>query len=42
MPEDVIHVFGFALHPADMERAHDQAKTLKDFGGASVLQVAYV
>jgi phage-related protein len=39
MPEGVIDVFGFALHLAQMGKKHDQAKPLKGFGGASVLEV---
>lgn len=39
MPEDVVDVFGFALHLAQMGKKHDQAKPLKGFGGASVLEV---
>jgi len=39
IPEDVIDVFGFALHLAQMGKKHDQAKPLKGFGGASVLEV---
>ena len=39
MPDDVIDVFGFALHLAQMGKKHDQAKQLKGFGGASVLEV---
>jgi phage-related protein len=39
MPEDVIDVFGFALHLAQVGKKHDQAKPLKGFGGASVLEV---
>jgi phage-related protein len=39
MPEDVIDVFGFALHLAQMGKKYDQAKPLKGFGGASVLEV---
>ena len=39
MPEDVIDVFGFALHLAQIGKKHDQAKPLKGFGGASVLEV---
>ncbi len=39
MPEDVIDFFGFALHLAQMGKKHDQAKPLKGFGGASVLEV---
>ena len=36
MPSDV---FGFALHMAQSGKKHDQAKPLKGFGGASVLEV---
>ncbi len=39
MPDEVIDVFGFALHLAQMGKKHDQAKPLKGFGGASVLEV---
>jgi phage-related protein len=39
MPEDVINVFGFALHLAQTGKKHDQAKPLKGFGGAGVLEV---
>ena len=39
MPDDVVDVFGFALHLAQMGKKHDQAKPLKGFGGASVLEV---
>ena len=39
MPEDVIDVFGFALHLAQTGKKHDQAKPLKGFGGAGVLEV---
>ena len=39
MPEDVIDVFGFALHLAQMGKKHGQAKPLKGFGGSSVLEV---
>ena len=39
MPEDVIDVFGFALHLAQAGKKHDQAKPLKGFGGAGVLEV---
>ena len=36
MPDDVIDVFGFALHLAQAGKKHDQAKPLKGFGGAGV------
>jgi phage-related protein len=39
MPEDVVDVFGFALHLAQMGKKHDQAKPLKGFGGSGVLEV---
>ena len=39
MPSDVVDDFGFALHLAHLAKKHDQAKPLKGFGGASVLEV---
>jgi phage-related protein len=39
MPEDVIDVFGYALYLAQNGGKHDQAKPLKGFGSASVLEV---
>lgn len=39
MPDDVQDVFGFALHLAQVGKKHDQAKPLKGFGGAGVLEV---
>ena len=39
MPDDVIDVFGFALHLAQAGKKHDQAKPMKGFGGAGVLEV---
>jgi phage-related protein len=39
MPSDVVDVFGFALHLAQSGKKHEQAKPLKGFGGASVLEV---
>lgn len=39
MPSDVVDVFGFALHMAQTGKKHEQAKPLKGFGGASVLEV---
>jgi len=38
MPNDVVDVFGFALHLAQSDKKHDQAKPLKGFGGASACQ----
>lgn len=39
MPADVIDTFGYALHLAQEGGKHAQAKPLKGFGGASVLEV---
>ena len=39
MPDDVIDDYGFALHLAQMGKNNEQAKPLKGFGGASVLEV---
>ncbi|MDZ7853027.1 MAG: type II toxin-antitoxin system RelE/ParE family toxin [Halomonas sp.] len=39
MPEDVKDVFGFALHLAQAGTKHPQAKPLKGFGSAGVLEV---
>ena len=35
----MVDVFGFALHLAQTGKKHEQAKPLKGFGGASVLEV---
>jgi phage-related protein len=39
LPEDVQDIFGYALHLAQEGKKHDQAKPLKGFGGAGVLEV---
>ena len=39
MPEDVQDLFGYALHLAQDGKKHDQAKPLKGYGGAGVLEV---
>ncbi len=39
MPEDVQDTFGYALHQAQVGKKHEQAKPLKGFGSASVLEV---
>lgn len=39
LPNDVQDVFGFALHMAQAGSKHFQAKPLKGFGGAGVLEV---
>lgn len=38
-PREVRTVFGFALHEAQLGRKHANAKPLKGFGGAGVLEV---
>lgn len=39
MPEDVQDIFGYALHLAQIGQKHPDAKPLKGFGGAGVLEV---
>jgi phage-related protein len=39
MPTDVQDVFGYALHLAQSGTKHPDAKPLKGFGGAGVLEV---
>jgi phage-related protein len=39
LPEEVQDVFGYALHLAQDGKKHEQAKPLKGFGGAGVLEV---
>lgn len=39
MPEDVQDTFGYALHLAQIGGKHDQAKPLRGFGSAGVLEV---
>lgn len=39
MPEEVVDVFGYALYLAQTGRKHPQAKPLKGFGSAGVLEV---
>ncbi len=39
MPEDVQDTFGYALYLAQSGGEHDQAKPLKGFGSAGVLEV---
>jgi phage-related protein len=38
-PEDVRDVFGYALYVAQMGGRHPDAKPLKGFGGAGVLEI---
>jgi phage-related protein len=39
MPSEVVDVFGFALHMAQHGGKHSQAKPLKGFGSAGVLEI---
>ncbi|MCA1780412.1 MAG: type II toxin-antitoxin system RelE/ParE family toxin [Xanthomonadaceae bacterium] len=39
MPEAVVDVFGYALHLAQTGGKHSQAKPLKGFGSAGVIEV---
>ncbi len=39
MPEEVQDTFGYALYQAQIGKKHDQAKPLKGFGSAGVLEV---
>ena len=39
MPQEVVDVFGYALYLAQRGGKHDQAKPLKGFGSAGVLEV---
>ena len=39
MPEEVQSTFGYALYLAQIGGKHDQAKALKGFGSAGVLEV---
>ena len=39
MPDDVQDTFGFALHLAQTGKKHGQAKPLRGFGSASMLEV---
>jgi phage-related protein len=39
LPEEVQDIFGYALYLAQTGTKHDQAKPLKGFGGAGVLEV---
>ncbi len=38
-PREVRILFGFALHEAQLGRKHPEAKPLKGFGGAGILEV---
>ena len=39
LPEEVVDVFGYALYLAQIGQTHAQAKALKGFGSAGVLEV---
>ena len=39
LPEEVVNVFGYALYLAQTGGKHDQAKPLRGFGSAGVLEV---
>lgn len=39
MPDEVQDMFGYALHRAQSGKKHEQAKPLKGFGSAGVLEV---
>ena len=39
MPEDVQDIFGYALYLAQIGKKHEDAKPLKGFGSAGVLEV---
>ncbi|WP_320412529.1 type II toxin-antitoxin system RelE/ParE family toxin [Candidatus Williamhamiltonella defendens] len=39
MPSDVQDTFGYALHQAQSGKKHPQAKSLKGFGSAGVIEV---
>jgi phage-related protein len=39
VPDDVVDVFGYALHLAQTGGKHSQAKPLRGFGSAGVLEV---
>jgi phage-related protein len=39
LPEEVVHVFGYALYLAQIGQKHEQAKPLRGFGSAGVLEV---
>jgi len=39
LPEAVVHIFGYALYLAQTGKKHDQAKPMRGFGSASVLEI---
>lgn len=39
LPEEVVDVFGYALYQTQIGKKHEQAKPLKGFGSAGVLEI---
>jgi phage-related protein len=39
LPAEVVDIFGYALYLAQIGRKHEQARPLKGFGSAGVLEV---
>jgi phage-related protein len=39
LPETVVHVFGYALFLVQTGKKHDQAKPMRGFGSAGVLEI---
>jgi len=39
LPEAVVHIFGYALYLAQTGKKHDQAKPMRGFGSAGVLEI---
>jgi len=39
LPDEVVHVFGYALYLAQIGQKHEQTKPLRGFGSAGVLEV---
>ena len=39
LPEEVMDMFGYALHLAQTGKKHEQAKPLRGFGSAGVLEI---
>ena len=39
LPEEAIDTFGYALHLAQIGKKHEQAKPLRGFGSAGVLEI---
>ena len=39
LPEEVMDTFGYALHLAQTGKKHEQAKPLRSFGSAGVLEI---